>query len=79
MEALRRRVDDLEADLDYERRKAKKPSKAVSQVYERGGVVRRTDKYGHTEKLTFTGDTKKKKIDPDSLRGRFIQHVTRHV
>lgn len=73
------RIDELEARLDDEKKRNKRTTKAVQQVYDRGGIVRRTDKTGYTKTTTFTGDPDKDKIHVDSLRGRFVAHVTRHI
>jgi len=73
------RIDELEARLDDEKKRNKRTAKAVQQVYDRGGLVRRTDKTGHTKTTTFIGDTHKDKIHVDSLRGRFVAHVSRHI
>lgn len=73
------RIDELEARLDDENKRAKRTAKAVAKVYERGGIVVRTDRDGFKEKIIVTGEPKKNKIDPNSLRGRFVSHVTRHI
>jgi len=74
-----RRIHELEASLEAEKRKAKRTSKAVTKIYQRGGIVRRTDHDGNVKVTTYTGDPDKDKIHVDSLRGRFIAHVTRHL
>jgi len=79
LEDARRRVHQLEADLAYERNKAKRTASAYAKVYERGGYVKRTDRDGYTQKTLVTGEPKKKKMDPCSLRGRFVSHVCRHI
>lgn len=79
LEAARQRIDELEADLAYARKKSKRTSKAISKVYERGGIVRRTDRDGFTQRVIVTGEPQKDKIDPNSLRGRFVTHVSRHI
>lgn len=73
------RIDELEARLDDEKKRKKRTAKAVRQVYDRGGLVRRTDKTGNTKTTTYTGEPDKDKIHVDSLRGRFVAHVTRHI
>lgn len=73
------RIDELEARLEEEKKRNKRPPKSVQQVYDRGGLVRRTDKTGYKKTTTFTNDPERGKIHVDSLRGRFIAHVTRHL
>lgn len=73
------RIDELEARLEDEKKRSKRKAKAVQQVYDRGGLVRHTDKTGHTKTTTFIGDPAQDKIHVNSLRGRFIAHVSRHI
>ena len=73
------RIDQLEADLAAAKKKSARVSSAVQQVCERGGVVRKTDRDGRKKVTVFTGDSKTDKIHVDSLRGRFVAHVARHI
>lgn len=79
LESAMQRIHKLETDLDFEKKRSSRVSSAVQKVYERGGVVRKTDRDGRKKVTVFTGDSKNDKIHVDSLRGRFVAHVTRHI
>lgn len=73
------RIDQLEADLAAAKKKSARVSCAVHKVYERGGIVRKTDRDGRQKTTVFTGEPARDKIHVDSLRGRFVAHVARHI